>query len=79
MEVWYCDNCGSTDVQEKIYIAINSGKIIEDKLWYEYKDTCDDEFFFCNGCRDECTLTLDKPKGEDNGEKTNAQRSSSQG
>ena len=71
MEVWDCNYCGSTDVQEKIWIAINSGKIVDNKLWYEYKDTCGDEYFHCNECGDDCELTTDKPKGEDNGKETN--------
>ena len=71
MEVWYCDGCGSTDVQEKVWIAVNSGKIIENKLWYEYKNNIDDEYFYCNGCREECRLTNDNQKRGSNGKETN--------
>ena len=69
MEVWYCSDCGSTDVQEKIWITVNSGKIIDNKLWYEYNNNIDDEYFFCNECREECKLTT--KKGEYDGKETN--------
>ena len=71
MEVWYCNNCGSSDVQEKVWIAVNSGKVVENKLWYEYKNNIDDEYFFCNECREECGLTTKKEKGETDGKETN--------
>ena len=54
---------------------INSGRIEDNKLWYEYVETCGDEYFHCNECGDDCELTTDKPKGEDNGKETNDERS----
>lgn len=71
MEVWYCDNCGSTKVEEKVWIEINSGKLMDDSLWYKYSAETGNEYFYCNGCEEECRIVTDKPKGEDNGKETN--------
>jgi len=62
--VWYCDFCGSVDVEQKVWIAVNSSKEIDNQLWYEYRDEAGDDYFYCQNCKEECHITDEKPKKE---------------
>ena len=70
--IWYCTKCGSTDIEEKTWIAVNESKVIDGQLWYQYDSFCGDDEFYCQNCKDECDITYDyrglideKPKKED--------------
>ena len=63
--IWYCDYCGSDDVEEKCWIKINDSKNIDGHLWYQYQGDTGIEHFHCNECGEECDITDIKPKEEE--------------
>ncbi|MDR1716496.1 MAG: hypothetical protein LBS20_11695 [Prevotella sp.] len=51
-DIWYCDECGSTDVEMKQWTLPNQG----DKLGSN--DSPDRNDCWCNDCQDNCKLEL---------------------
>ena len=43
-DIWVCDYCGSEEVEEKVWVNINTQKII---------DTTSIDDYYCDGCQDE--------------------------
>ena len=54
MSKYICENCGSSDVEEKAWVNINTGKIV---------DIVESESPWCSNCESE-TSVKDDEKGE---------------
>lgn len=48
-ELYVCAECGSLDIEQKHWVNVNTGLII---------DTCEKEDIYCNVCNDHRNMTL---------------------
>ena len=48
-----CDECGSEDVTEKIWVDVNSYMSIDGDTYYKYIDGIDDTKYWCEKCYEE--------------------------
>lgn len=56
MEQWYCNLCGSTNVEGRAWVKLNETTHIE------YDQTGRTEDFWCNNCQEHCRPELGPPK-----------------
>ena len=63
-DTWYCVECGSSDLSEKVWVSINEDLIIDGECYVKYEDECSDEDYYCNKCEEfEVSITRN-PKEE---------------
>ena len=49
-----CQDCGETDIVEKMWVDTNSYVSIDGDAYYKYDGDIDDEQYWCNKCDDMC-------------------------
>ena len=49
-----CQDCGETDISEKMWVGVNSYVSIGGYAYYKYDNSIDDEQYWCNKCNDMC-------------------------
>ena len=52
---WVCIDCGSEDVEEKIWASVNDYIIINRTTYASISDGLDDDYY-CNNCKELCQL-----------------------
>ena len=49
--LFVCDNCGSEDIEEKVWVDINNYITIKERTYAEVLSA--DDYYFCRRCYDE--------------------------
>ena len=64
-----CEDCGSENVSEKMWVDSNSFISIDGETYYKHDNSVDDTMYWCNKCYEEAApVHISEYKGDENAE-----------